>query len=102
MCSFLLLTFYNDEYDPTLTVFRNLFSISYFQSHQEQPTQQRFNLQPLNNASAFDFVRTATSNSVSPAKDLIDGAVYSVTLSYQDGGGNPPAIQLHEVSGGEG
>ena len=61
----------------------------------ERPTQHRFSLQPFSNASSFSFVRSVSSNG-GTAQDLIDGSVYDVTLSYQDGGGNPAAIQIQQ------
>ena len=66
----------------------------YFDEELELPTQHRVNLQPFSNVSALSFVRSASSNGQF-AQDLIDGSIYSVTLSYQDGGGNPAATQLH-------
>ena len=61
----------------------------------ELPSQHRVNLQPFSNITSLSFVRSGTSNGGAP-QDLVDGSIYSVTLSYQDGGGNPAAIQLHE------
>ena len=65
-----------------------------FNEDLERPTQHQVNLQEFNNVTGLSFVRSATSAGSTP-QDLIDGSIYTVILSYQDGGGNPPATQIH-------
>lgn len=63
-----------------------------FSSELEEPAQHMRTLKALSRASDLSFVSSVTPSGF----DLIDGAIYDVTLSYQDGGGNAPATQTQE------
>ncbi len=63
-----------------------------FSSILEQPRQHIQTLTALSVAVNLSFVESVTPKGY----DLVDGSIYEVTLSYQDGGGNPPATQIHE------